>query len=264
MPEMQARQTCRAPVVRGHTPVGLWLAVLAAVVACALAAPVLLPQADGGPCSHAGDETDTGRTLADLAYRSRCSAVLRDSAVVRRSLSRCSASFTASEARVVTLALKLRASKRHFGRLVRENAELRARLEAVAETVRAEATAGSVNGNMRTAAHMREPGRNAYPPLPGSGTRPAHSDASPVAALRSTMPHCACDRPHIPRSPVHRKHTTLHSALIARMLHGICGVCHGCRIHAGVMRLAPTRTACMTRTLSSMRTLLHCGAHSPG
>jgi hypothetical protein len=179
MPAMQAWQTCRAPVVRSYAPVGLWLAVLAAVVACARAAPVLLPQADGGRnlpmLPHAGVETDTGRTLADPAYRSRCSAVLRDSAVLRRSLSRCADSFAASEARAVSLALQLRASKR-------KNAELRARLEAVPETVRAEtirpqpAISGSVNGNMRPAAYIHQPGRNAYPPLPGSGTWPAHGD----------------------------------------------------------------------------------------
>ena len=192
MPAMQAWLTCRTPVVRICIPIGLRLAAFAAVVACALAAPVpLQPQAYGDRdvpiFPRAGVELNPSPTLAGPAYRSRCSAVLRDSAVLRRSLSRCADSFAASEARVVSVALKLRASKRQIGRLVRENAELRARLEAVPETVRAlaetipaiglqPAIAGSVNGNMRTAAHIHQPGRNAYPPLPGSGTRPAHSD----------------------------------------------------------------------------------------
>jgi hypothetical protein len=205
MPALQAWQTCRMPALRSYTPVGLRLAALAAVVACALAAPVLLqPEADGGRnrplLRRAGAELNPSLTLAGPVYRSRCSAVLRDSAVLRRSLSRCADSFAASQARVVRLALRFRASNRQIGRLVHENTELRARLEATPGTVPTEtirpqpATAGSVNGNMRTAAHIHEPGRNAYPPLPGSGTRPAHGDCVTccVAALRTPcrMAHC--------------------------------------------------------------------------
>jgi hypothetical protein len=203
---MQAWQTCRTPGVRIGIPIGLRLAALAAVLACARAAPVLLqPQAVGDRdvpiLPRAGVELNPSPTLAGPAYRSRCSAVLRDSAVLRRSLSRCADSFAASEARAVSLALKFRASNRQVDRLVRENAELRARLEAVPGTVRfgAEtipavslqpAIAGSANGNLRTAAHTRERQRDPYPPLPASGTRPAHRDCvAPVAALHPHAPY---------------------------------------------------------------------------
>jgi hypothetical protein len=177
---LEARRTC-------CTPVGLRLAVLAAVVACALPAPLSLlqPQADGGRdvplLPRTGVENSNRPTLTGPAGF-QCTALLRDSAVVRRLLSRCADSFAASEARAVTLALKLRASNRKIGRLVRENAEIRARLEAVPKTMRAlaetvpaisphAAIASSVDGNIRTATHMRGPGRNVYPsPLPVSGT----------------------------------------------------------------------------------------------
>jgi hypothetical protein len=186
MPAMQAWQTCRAPFVWSCTPVGLRLAALAAVVACALAAPVpLQPEADGGrngPASpRAGVELNPSPTLAGPANRSRCSAVLRDSAVLRRSLSRLSDSLAASEARAVTFERKFRASKRRADRLVRENTELRARLEAVPATVRSLAgiapainlqpvAAGSVKATTHTTTRTAEPGRKP-PPLLISGAR---------------------------------------------------------------------------------------------
>ena len=179
--------------------VGLRLAPLAAVLACALAAPVLL-HADWGrnvsilPWSG---ESSPGPKLAGQAYRCICTAVLRDSVFLRRSLSRCAD-------RAETLARKLCASKRRADRLARENAELRARLAAVSETVRAlaetipaispqPATAGSVTGGMRTATHVRELGRNAYPPpLPISGTQPAHSHSLRLCC-RAAPSRAACD-----------------------------------------------------------------------
>jgi hypothetical protein len=129
MPALQASQASRAPAMRVCAPVGLRLACLAVVLACALAAPVL-PQAV---------ESANGPTLVDSACSSRCAAVLRDSAILRRSLSRCADSVAASETRAVTLARaaarRFRASKRRADRLLRENAELRAQLEAMPKPV---------------------------------------------------------------------------------------------------------------------------------
>ena len=181
---LQARKMT-FPALQIRPPAGLRLAtLLAAILACELAAPVLRqPQVDMGhdlPVSpQAAVETGTGPTLADPARRSRCTAVLRESAALRRSLSRCADSFAASEARAGTLARRFRASNRRADRLVRENTELRARLEATPETVRALAgsipairpTAVWVNGNLRTAPYRPEPMHQAYPPpLPLSGT----------------------------------------------------------------------------------------------
>jgi hypothetical protein len=189
MPTALQAQKMTFPALQIRVPAGLSMAtLLAAILACALAAPVLLqPQADRGPnlpvSPEAAVEAGTGPTLADPARRSRCTAVLRESAALRRSLSRCADSFAASEARAGTLARRFRASNRRADRLVRENAELRARLEATPgcspETVRA--LAGSipairpaavwVNGNLRTAPYRPEPMHQAYPPpLPLSGT----------------------------------------------------------------------------------------------
>jgi hypothetical protein len=187
MHALQALQSC-APVMRICAALGLRLATFAAILACALAAPALLQQqADMGLnesiLPRAAVERSTGPTLAGPACRSQCTAVLRDSAVLRRSLSRCADAFAASEARANALARKLLASKRGADSLVRENAELRVRLEAVPATVRALAemvpaispqlaTASSVS----SAAHTRHSGRDAYPkpPLPISGS-PAKS-----------------------------------------------------------------------------------------
>jgi hypothetical protein len=127
-----AQQAFRTPMVRIYEPTGLRLATLAAVLACALAAPVLLqPQMDGArnaPTLRGAVENLTSPALAGRACRSRCTAVLRDSAALRRSLSRCTDSIAATEARASALARKLRASRRRADVLVRENAQLHARL----------------------------------------------------------------------------------------------------------------------------------------
>jgi hypothetical protein len=139
MREFQAQQAFRTPVVRIYEPTGLRLATVAAVLACALAAPVLLqPQVDGArnaPTLRGAFENITGPALAGRACRGRCTAVLRDSAALRRSLSRCADSIAASEARSSALARKLRSSRRRANVLVRANAQLRARLRDEAEPV---------------------------------------------------------------------------------------------------------------------------------
>ena len=128
---MPASQASSAPAMRVCAPVGLRLASLAVVLACALAAPVLLQPQDV--------ESASGPTRVDSACSSRCAAVLRDSAILRRSLSRCADSVAASETRAVTLARaaarRFRASKRRADRLLRENAGLRAQLEAMPKPV---------------------------------------------------------------------------------------------------------------------------------
>ena len=167
-----AWRTLRTPVVRESA--GLKLAAAAAILACTLAAAILLhpqPEADRGRNVPIHLVQSNNGPTPDPTRGIRCTAVLRDRAVLRRSLSRLSDSFAASEARAVIFERKFRALTRRANRLVHENTELRARLEAVPETVRSLAgiapaihpqpvAAGSVEATTRAA----EPGRKPYPP----------------------------------------------------------------------------------------------------
>ena len=202
MPALQAWQTLRTPVVQICIPVGLRLATLAlaAVLACAFAEQVLLPpQANGGRnvsmLPRVAIESNTGPAHAS---RSRCAAVLRDSAVLRRSLSSCADSFAACEARADTLARNLRVSKRRAKRLLRENAELRARLETVRTPPGRPTVAHAFHTHVHTHAH--------------SATRVC------IEACRI----CAYDCPHLPRSAVQLTQEVALRAHRACMSHVAC------------------------------------------
>jgi hypothetical protein len=173
----------------GHVfpPVWLRLAVLSVVLACELAAPapwadesLLSQRSRDGQGVYRGHVEDAAvPPFRHAASRSRCTAVLRDNVVLRRSLARVAASLAASEARADTLAQKLRASNRRASRL------LRLRLggtpgaagptaESFPASIPQPAAAGSVDATS-PARRTVKPDEIPYPmPLPVSGAQPLH------------------------------------------------------------------------------------------
>ena len=152
----------------------LWLAALAALLACGLASPVL---ADVTGASY-GPVENTEFPLVDCC--SRTATLLQDNAVLQRSLSQCADSSAASEARADALAGKLLELERTASSLQHENAELRNRLEAppsLAEMPAPTATGSqprSSSSNSHTAQLSADAGRIPYPAtLPVFGAHPA-------------------------------------------------------------------------------------------
>ena len=154
---------------------GLRLVALAAIVACCTLFGAVVA---GG----SSDATGFHRSRIEAAppsgsgCRSRCGAVLRDNAVLRRSLSQHADSVAACEARAGTLAWELREAKRTAKRLVQDNAALRRRLKAVPKAAHSPAetrkpgTAGLQARSSHGAQLGPDPRRTAYyPTLPVSG-----------------------------------------------------------------------------------------------
>jgi hypothetical protein len=150
----------------------LWLAALAALLACGLASSGL---ADVTGESY-GPVENTEFPLVDC--RSRTAILLQDNAVLKQSLSQCADSLAASEARADALAGKLLELERTASSLQHENAALCSRLEAPPSPAEMpEPTAASSqprSSSSHTAQLSANAGRIPYPAaLPVFGAHPA-------------------------------------------------------------------------------------------
>jgi hypothetical protein len=152
----------------------LWLAAVAALLACGLASPVL---ADVTGESY-GPVENTEVQLVDCC--SRAAILLQDNAVLKQSLSQCADSLAASEARADALAGKLQELERAASSLQHENAALRSRLEAppspavMPAPTAANSQPRSGSGSSHAAQLSANAGRVPYPAtLPVFGAHPA-------------------------------------------------------------------------------------------
>jgi hypothetical protein len=119
---------------------GLRLVASAAIVACcAVFATVMADGSFDASGFHRSRIEASAPSNSDPGCRSRCAAVLRDNAGLRRSLSQRADSLTTCEARAGTLAWELREARLTAERLMRHNAALRRRLQAVPEAARSSA-----------------------------------------------------------------------------------------------------------------------------
>ena len=164
---------------------GLRLVAVAAIIACcAFFATVVADGNFDATGFHRSRIEAAAPSGSDPGCRSRCAAVLRDNAVLRRSLSRHADSAVACEARAGTLAWELHEAKLTAKRLMQDNAALRRRLKAVSEAAHSPAgipkpgTAG-VQAHSSLAAQLGpDVRRTAYhPTLPVSGALPSVSPA---------------------------------------------------------------------------------------
>ena len=179
LPELR---TLRMPA-RVVATAGLRLVAVAAIIACcSFFASVVA----GGSSDANGFHRSRIEAAAPSGSgcRSRCGAVLRDNAVLRRSLSQHADSVTACEARAGTLAWELREATLTAKRLLWDNAALRRRLKAVPKAAHSPAeipkpgTAGLQARSSHAAQLGPDPRRTAYrPTLPVSG---ALSSLSPA------------------------------------------------------------------------------------
>ena len=179
MPASPKLQALRRPL-RLSATAALWLAAVVATVACcALCAPVIADgsfEATGFRRSRIEAAASSG---SDPGCRSRCAAVLRNNAVLRRSLSQHAGSLAACEARAGTLAWELHEAKLAAKRLKQDNAALRRRLKAVPKAARSAAeiskpgAAGLQARSSHAAQLAPDPRRTAYhPTMPISGALP--------------------------------------------------------------------------------------------
>ena len=172
MPASPKLQALRRSLRLSATAALRLAAVLVTVACCALCAPVIA-DATGFHRSRIEAAAPSG---SDPGCRSRCAAVLRDNAVLRRSLSQHAGSLAACEARAGTLAWELHEAKLTAKRLLRDNAALRRRLKAVPKAAHSPAeipkpgTAGLQARSSHAAQLGPDPRRTAYhPALPVSG-----------------------------------------------------------------------------------------------
>ena len=160
---------------------GLRLVALAAIVACcAFFATVIADGSSDATGFHRSRIEAAAPSGSDPGCRSRCAAVLRDNAVLRRSLSQHVDSVAACEARAGTLAWGLHEAKLAAKRLMQDNVALRRRLRAVPKAARSPAqiptpgTAGLQARGSHAAQLGPDPRRTAYrPALPVSGALPS-------------------------------------------------------------------------------------------
>jgi hypothetical protein len=177
---------------------GLRLVALAAIVACCtLFATVAADGNSDATGFHRSRLEAAAPSGSDPGCRSRCGAVLRNNAVLRRSLAQHADSVTACEARAGTLAWELREAKLTAKRLMQDNAALRRRLKAVPEAAHSAAeiprpgTAGLQARSSHAAQLGPDPRRTAYhPTLPVSG---ALTSLSPARAVRTRHARASMD-----------------------------------------------------------------------
>ena len=179
MPASPELRTLRLPA-RLVAAAGLRLVAVSAIIACC--APFATVVADGSSDAtgfHRSRLEAAAPSGSDPGCRSRCAAVLRNNAVLRRSLFQHADSVTACEARAGTLAWELREAKLTAKRLMQHNAALRRRLKAVPEAAHSSAeiprpgTAGLQARSSHAAQLGPDPRRTAYhPTLPVSGALP--------------------------------------------------------------------------------------------
>ena len=155
---------------------GLRLVAAAAIIACCTVfASVLADGSSDATGYHRSRIEAAAPSGSDPGCRSRCGAVLRDNAVLRRSLAQHADSVAACEARAGTLAWELRELKLTAKRLMQDNAALRRRLKAVPKAAHSAAqipTPGAAGLQARSshAAQLGpDPRRAYYPTLPVSG-----------------------------------------------------------------------------------------------
>ena len=160
---------------------GLRLVAVAAIIACCgFFASVLADGSSDATGYHRSRIEAKAPSGSDPGCRSRCAAVLRDNAVLRRSLSQHADLLAACETRVGTLARGLHEAKLTAKRLMQDNAALRRRLKASPEAARSPAeipkpVAAGLQARSTHAAQLGpDPRRTAYhPTLPVSGALPS-------------------------------------------------------------------------------------------
>ena len=160
---------------------GLRLVAFAAIIACfPLFALVLADGSSDATGYHRSRIEAAAPSGSDPGCRSRCPAVLRNNAVLRRSLSQHANSLASCEARADTMAWELHESKLAAKRLMRDNAALRRRLKAVPEAAHspAQIPKPGAAGLQARSSHAAQLGpdarRTAYrPTLPVFGALPS-------------------------------------------------------------------------------------------
>jgi hypothetical protein len=156
---------------------GLRLVAVAAIIACCTFFATVVADGSSDANGFHRSRIEASAPLgSDPGCRSRCAAVLRDNAVLRRSLSQHAGSVAACEARAGTLAWELHEAKLAAKRLMQDNAALRRRLKAVPEAAHSAAEipkpgAAGLQARSGHAAQLGpDPRRTAYhPALPVSG-----------------------------------------------------------------------------------------------
>ena len=176
MPASPELRTLRMPA-RLVAAAGLRLVAVAAIVACcAFFATVMADGSSDATGFHRSRIEAAAPSGSDPGCRSRCAAVVRDNAGLRRSLSQHADSLATCEARAGTLVWELHEARLAAKRLMKDNAALRRRLKAVPEAPRSPAedpkpaTAGLQARSSHAAQLGPDPRRTAYhPTLPVSG-----------------------------------------------------------------------------------------------
>ncbi len=176
MPAVPGLWTLRMPA-RLVATAGLRLVANAAIVACCafFASGVADGSSDASGFHRSRIET-AAPSGSDPGCQSRCAAVLRDNAGLRRSLSQHADSLATCEARAGTMAWELHEAKLTANRLMQDFAALRKRLKAAPEATRSPAetrkpgTAGLQARSTRAAQASGAARSTAYPaaqPFPG-------------------------------------------------------------------------------------------------
>ena len=179
MPALPGLRTLRMPA-RLVATAGLRLVAVAAIIACCpFFVSVLADGSSDATGFHRSRIEAVAPSGSDPGCRSRCAAVLRDNAVLRRLLAQHAASVTACEARVGTLAWEVHEAKLAAKRLMQDNAALRRRLKAAPKAAHSPAQipkpgAAGLQARSSHAAQLGpDPRRTAYhPALPASGALP--------------------------------------------------------------------------------------------
>ncbi len=173
---------------------GLRVVAVAAIVACRIfPASVAADGSSDVPGFHRSRIETAAPSGSDPGCRSRCAAVLRDNAVLRRSLSQHADSLATCEARAGSLVWKLHEARLAAKRLMKDNAALRRRLKAVPKAAHSLAqtpkpgTAGFQARSSLAAQLGPDPRRTAYhPTLPVTGALPS------LAGVSCARSACAC------------------------------------------------------------------------
>ena len=173
---LKRAQTLSLPAIAISSSAMLLLAALAALLACGLVSPALATPLPAGTSADEGPVEDTNLTPVDCCAHT--ATLLRDIAVLQRSLSQVAESLAASDAKTEALARKLLESERTARKVQRENVALRSRLEAAPSLEEMpELTAASSktrSNSSHTAQLSPDVGRNPYPAtLPVFGAQPS-------------------------------------------------------------------------------------------
>ena len=180
MPALLALRRQRTPA-RLCARAGLRLAACGAIIACiALGRPVVADVSSDANGFHRSRIEAAAPSGSDPGCRSRCAAVLRDNAGLRRSLFQHADALAACKARAGILAWGLHEAKLTAARLMQDNVALRRRLMAVPEAARsaAETPKPGAAGLQARSSHAAQLGPDPrftayHPTLPVSGALPS-------------------------------------------------------------------------------------------